>query len=201
MGYPSGSPFYLQKGVSMTLKELKQKVLVLIEEYAPDEAKYTADDDIAAKMTSVINQIMFEICRVKRIPKFIEMNVTAGDVLDFDILESECGYAIYQVQMISGVNYETRGDGTVFKILEDGKAEIDVFVYPENITEKTKDNYELELTQDVLEVMPYGIAADLLTTDVSSNYKEFRNRYEQMLMRLDSRNHIPTISIVGGINV
>lgn len=185
----------------MTLKELKQKVLVLIEEYSPDEATFTADDDIANKMNDVINQIMFEICRVKKIPKYIELNVTAGDLVDFDMLESECGYTIYQVKIITGVDYETRGDGTIFKMLEDGTAEIDVYVYPEAITTKTKDNYELELTQDVLEVMPYGIAADLLATDVSSNYKEFKERYEQMLMRLDSRNHIPSISIVGGIKI
>ena len=185
----------------MTLKELKRKVLVLVEEYDPTDGALTADDDIADKMNDVINQIMFEICRIKKIPKLIEMNVSEGDVIDFEALEAECGYAIYQVQLVTGVAYETRGDGTLLRMLESGKAEIDVFVYPEAITSDTKDNYEFELTADVLEIMPYGIAADLLATDVSSNYKEFKQRYETMLSRLDARNQMPMISIVGGFNV
>jgi hypothetical protein len=186
----------------MTLKELKQKVLVLIEEYSPDsEGKLTKDEDIDGKMNAVINQIMYEICRLKKIPKYIEMDVTAGDLIDFATLESECGYEIFQVKRVMGVNYDERADGTLLKMLESGTAEIDVFVYPEAITAKTKDSYEFELTPDVLEIMPYGVAADLLATDVSSNYKEFKERYESMLMRLESRNHLPTVSIVGGINV
>lgn len=185
----------------MTLKELKRKVLVLIEEYDPDSATLTADSDIENKMIDVINQVMFEICRIKKIPKFVEMNVSEGDRIDFDTLEAEVGYAIYQVKLITGVDYEARGDGTIYKMLESGTAEIDVFVYPEAITSKTKDSYEFELTADVLEVMPYGIAADLLATDVTGMNKEFKQRYETMLTRLDSRNQMPSISIVGGINV
>lgn len=185
----------------MTLKELKQKVLVLIEEYDPDSETLTADDDIENKMNDVINQIMFEICRIKKIPKFIEMEVSEGDRIDFEALEAECGYVVYQVSRVTGVEYETRGDGTILKMLESGKAEIDVFVYPEAITSKTKDSYEFELTADVLEVMPYGIAADLLATDVTGMNKEFKQRYETMLTRLDSRNQMPMITFVGGINV
>lgn len=187
----------------MNLRELKQKVLVLIEEYAPDEdgKKLTKDDDIDSKMNDVINQIMFEVCRMRKIPKYIEMDVSAGELVDFERLESECGYAIYQIKLCSGVGYEPKADGTILKMLESGTAEIDVFVYPEAITSKTKDSYEFELTPDVLEIMPYGIAADLLVTDVSSNYKEFKERYEMMLARLDPRNHMPSISIVGGINI
>lgn len=187
----------------MTLKELKQKVLVLIEEYMPDEEskRLTADTDIDSKMNDVINQIMYEICRMKKIPKYIALAVTAGDLIDFEMLESECGYAIYQIKCVSGVLCEPRADGTIWKVLESGTAEIDVFVYPEAITSKTKDSYEFELTPDVLEIMPYGIAADLLATDVSSNYQEFRQRYETMLSRLDPRNNMPMISFVGGINV
>lgn len=187
----------------MTLKELKQKVLVLIEEYMPDEEgkRLTADDDIHNKMNDVINQNMYEICRMRKIPKYIEMEVSAGDLLDFAALESECGYEIYQIKYVTGVGYEPRADGTILKILDSGTAEIDVFVYPEAITSKTKDSYEFELTPDALEILPYGIAADLLATDVSSNYQEFRQRYETMLARLDPRNHMPTVSIVGGINV
>ena len=91
----------------MTLKELKRKVLVLIEEYAPNEEtkRLTADDDIENKMNDVINQNMFEICRKKKLPKYIEMEVNKGDLIDFERLEMECGYAIYQIRLVSGVDY------------------------------------------------------------------------------------------------
>ena len=185
----------------MTLLEMKKKVLGLIEEVNPDSALLTDDPDIATKLNDVINQIMFELARMKKIPKYIEMEVAAGDLIDFARLESECGYEIYQIKYVTGVGYETRADGTLLKILDSGTAEIDVFVYPEAITSKTKDTYEFELTPDVLEIMPYGVAADLLATDVSSNVQEFRQRYEIMLTRLDTRNHMPSVSIVGGIDV
>lgn len=183
----------------MFLKEMITNVLTMIEEYDPNSlTNFTNDEDIANKIKPAINRKMYELCRIKKIPKYIEMTVTAGDVLDFDTLASECGYDIYQVKLITGVKYDVRGDGTIYKIREDGTAEIDVFVYPDAITEKTSNGYEFELSADVLEIMPYGVAADILSTDVSSNYVEFKNQYERMLSRLDTRNQTPSISIEGG---
>ena len=183
----------------MFLKEMITNVLTMIEEYDPNALKnFTSDEDIANKIKPAINRKMFELCRIKKIPKYIEMTVSAGDVIDFDAISSECGYDIYQVKLITGVKYDTRGDGTVYKIREDGTAEIDVFVYPDAITEKTSNGYEFELSADVLEIMPYGVAADILSTDVSSNYVEFKNQYERMLSRLETRNQVPSISFEGG---
>jgi hypothetical protein len=60
--------------------------------------------------------------------------------------------------------------------------------------------YEFELTPDVLEVMPYGIAADLLKSDVSAEYgMQYSTRYELLLSRLDPRSHMTSIYIEGGI--
>lgn len=185
----------------MTLKEIKQKTLVLIEEYSPNGKQLTTDSDIENKMNPVVNQVMYELCRIKKIPKYVEMKATAGSVIDFETIGKECGYEIYQINAIKGVHCEEHGDGTIFKFLEDGTAKIDVFVFPESITAKTNDSYEFELSADVLEIMPYGIAADLLSTDVSSNYKEFKQRYETMLSRLDTRNQLPTVRVTGGVAV
>lgn len=186
----------------MTLKELKRKTLVLIEEYNADAASQTDDIDIEAKFNDIANQRMIELCRMKKIPKYVRMDVKEGDTITFDDLENEVGYGIYQVAMIRGIDYDIRANGTVFKILIDGTAEIDVFVYPELITDKTKDSYELELSPDALEILPYGIAADILSTDVSSGYgKVYRDMYETMLSRLDSRYQMPLITIEGGVNI
>lgn len=186
----------------MTLLEMKKKVLSLIEELNPDSDMLTDDPDIATKLNEVINQVMYELARFKKIPKYIETEVKEGDVLNFNKLEGKAGAEIYQIIMIGGVEHMLKASGTVIKILESGTAEIECYVYPERITEDTKDNYEFELSADVLEIMPYGIAGDLLKSDVSSEYgKIYSDRYESMKQMLDPRYNMTSVQIEGGVDV
>ena len=187
----------------MTLLEMKKKVLGLIEELNPNSELLTDDPDISTKINDVTNQIMFELARMKKIPKFVELEVRVGDIIEFADIEKECGYEIYQIGLVSGVEFTPKADGTVLKITGDGTAEIDCYVYPERITEKTKDKaYEFELSNDALEIMPYGIAGDLLRSDVSADYgRYYSERYESMLMRLDPRYSMSSIYIEGGVSL
>ena len=187
----------------MTLLDMKKKVLALIEELNPNSELLTDDPDIAAKINEVTNQILFELARMRKIAKYVELDVSAGDMVEFADIEKKCGYEIYQLGTVRGVLYDVKANGTVLKILESGTAEIDCFVYPERITEKTKDKaYEFELSPDVLEIMPYGIAGDLLKSDVSAEYGNvYSTRYEAMLQRLDPRYHMTSIYIEGGVSV
>lgn len=185
----------------MTLLEMKKKVLGLIEELNPDSELLTDDPDISMKINDVTNQIMFELARMKKIPKYVEMEVKQGDIIEFADIEKECGYEIYQLALVGGVVCQYKADGTILKVLEDGTAEIDCYVYPERITETTKDKaYEFELSPDALEIMPYGIAADLLKSDVSTEYgRIYAERYETMLQRLDPRYAMNSVTIEGGV--
>lgn len=184
----------------MTLLEMKKKVLALIEELNPLSEYLTDDPDIQAKINEVTNQILYEMARFKKIPKYVEIEVNEGDTLEFADIEKECGYEIYQIDLVCGVRYVPKANGTVLKMLESGTAEIDCFVYPERITEKTKGTYEFEVSNDVLEIMPYGIAGDLLKSDVSTEYGQiYSNRYQEMLSRLDHRYQMPTCYIEGGV--
>lgn len=186
----------------MTLKEMKQKVLSLIEELNPLSDLLTDDPDIAAKINEVTNQILYEMSRFKKIPKYVEIDVKEGDILEFADIEKACGYEIYQIDVVCGVRYVPKANGTVLKMLEGGKAEIDCFVYPERITSKTKDSYEFEVSNDVLEIMPYGIAGDLLKSDVSAEYGNiYATRYQAMINALDYRYQMPCITIEGGLEV
>ena len=172
----------------------------MIEELNPNSELLTDDPDIATKFNDVTNQIMFELARMKKIPKYVEIAVNKGDTVEFADIERECGYEIYQISLVSGVNFSSKANGTVLKILESGTAEIDVFVYPERITAKTNDDYEVELSADALEIMPYGIAGDLLKSDVSTEYGTiYSTRYESMLQRLDPRFQMTSIFIEGGV--
>lgn len=186
----------------MTLKEMKLKVLALIEELSPNAENFTEDPDISAKINYVTNQVMFALARIKKIPKYVEIEVSKGDVIEFADIEKECGNEVYQISLVTGVKVSFRADGTVMKVLEDGTAEIDCFVYPERITDTTKDTYEFELSADVLEIMPYGIAADLLKSDVSAEYGSvYATQYESMKQTLDPRYKTSSIYIEGGVSV
>ena len=187
----------------MTLLEMKKKVLGLIEELNPKSELLTDDPDVSTKINDVTNQVMFELARMKKIPKYVEIPVSKGDLIDFSTIEKKCGNEVYQIDMVSGVLYATKAEGTVIKVLEDGVAEIEVFVYPERITETTKDNaYEFELSNDALEILPYGIAGDLLKSDVSTEYGSvYSTRYETMLQRLDPRYMMSSVYIEGGVAI
>ncbi len=186
----------------MTHDEMKKKTLALIEELNPNSKLLTDDPDIAAKYNYVANQVMFELVRMKKIAKYVEIDVSAGDVLTFEEIGRAVGYDVYQLAKVSGARHVSRASDTVIKVLEDGVLEVDCYVYPESITDKTKGSYEFELSADVLEIMPYGIAADLLKSDISAEYgKIYADRYENMLARLDPRNGMPSIRFEGGVNI
>lgn len=186
----------------MTLMDMKYKVLRLIEEANPNNENLTDDPDISMKINDVINQILYELARFKKIPRYIEFEVTKGETIDFERLEKECGSEIYQIANVTGISFQPKADGTVIKVLEDGTAEIECYIYPERIDDKTKKNYEFELSPDALEIMPYGIAADLLKSDVSTEYGAiYAQRYEELKSRLDSRYSMPSITFEGGVNI
>jgi hypothetical protein len=87
----------------MNLLEMDKKVLALIEELNPDSDYLTDDPDIAAKKYEVMNQVMFELARIKKIPKYVEIPVSVGDTITFEDIESESGYEVYQLGTVDGV--------------------------------------------------------------------------------------------------
>lgn len=182
---------------------MKKKYLALIEEVNPDSEYLTDDPDLAAKQNEVVNQVMFELARHKKLPKYAEIEVEAGDLITFDDIAKACGYEVYQLGTIGGVAYSPKADGTVLKVRESGVMEINCYVYPERITEKTKDKaYEFELPAEVLEIMPYGIAADLLKSDVSAEYgRVYAERYIELKQMLDPRYQVASIYIDGGVTI
>ena len=187
----------------MTLLEMKKKVLGLIEELNPDSETLTDDPDIELKINDVINQVLFELARMKKIPRYIELEVTEGDLIDYERITDECGSSVYQINLVDGVAYEIKADGTIIKALESGTMGIDFYIYPESITEKTNDKgYEFELSADALEIMPYGVAGILLKSDASMDFgKMYSEEFELKKRELDPRYNMGSISIVGGVNI
>lgn len=178
----------------MTLGTMKKKVLAMIEELNPESEYLTDDVDIKAKINDVINQIMFEVARRKKIVEKVDVNVEKGQVLDLLTLER-----FYQLRLLRFTGqYEEVENMIIFDNF--GIANVFYYKLPIEITNETTDDYEFELTQDALEIMPYGIAGDLLKSDVSAEYGAvYSNRYESMLQRLDSKYTAGGFSIEGGV--
>ncbi len=187
----------------MTLKEMKRKILALIEELSSDGTALTRDEDIKAKLGDVIGQVMFELCRLKKMPKYIDgIEAVAGEAIDFEVLSMLCGYEVYQLIRVSGAAHDLRAEGTVIKPLEDGVLEVECYVFPTGITSETADDYTFEISADLLEILPYGAAADLLKSDVSTSYgKNYADRYEKMIARLDPRYQVGMITVEGGVDI
>ena len=184
----------------MTLREVIRRVLALIEELNESSELLTDDPDIAAKIRSVIDHVQHELARMKKIPEYVETEVTAGEILRFSDISAVCGRTVYQLGNVTGAAYDLRANGTVLKFTQSGNVQIDCFVYPAAISEETPLDREMELSEDVLNILPYGVAADLLKSDVSAGYGSvYANRYEQMLQRLDPRNSMPGITFEGGV--
>lgn len=180
----------------MTLEEMKIKVYALIEEYSEDADDLTEDIDLSTKINSVINQIQNELARFKKINAYQELEVEEGDVVTLKDELSD----FYQLNLIRGVSHEIIGDRVLFN--ESGTAKVFYYKYPKQIDENTSDTHKLELSTDALEIMPYGVAGDLLKSDVSNQYGQvYFNRYKQMINELDPREAMPTVEIAGGINV
>ena len=178
----------------MTLKEMKQKTLRLIEEINPESELLTDDPDIAAKINDVINQIQFELVRIKKIPTKTQVVID-----DYKIYEMDD--EVYQIFKITGCpTFDIIGKEVIFPDNFEGEATIYYYKYPDRITSTTSDNYTFELSDDVLEIMPYGVAGDLLKSDVSNAYGNiYSQRYEQMKQQLDTRYNMGFIEIGEGI--
>lgn len=185
----------------MTLFEMKEKILWLIEEGDPENAFLTEDTDITGKLNPIIDQLQFELARHKKLPRFLKLPVKAGQVVDFACLSQACGADVYQLGLVSGVPYLIRGAGAILEFTRDGVANIECYVYPLRITSQTPDSQTLSLSADCLEILPYGAAADILKSDPTAQYgKLYAQRYEQMLQRLDPRYSMTGIRFEGGVD-
>lgn len=180
----------------MTLEELKIKIYSMIEEYNENEDELTDDEDLALKMNSIINQIQNEICRIKKLPAYTTIEVEEGQELTFDDIAKD----VYQINIVKGVDTDTLQDRIICN--EKGTARIYYYKYPKQINSESEDTQVLDLPIDLLEIIPYGVAGDLLKSDVSSQYGTiYSARYREMLQQLDPRYNANSVFIDGGVTI
>lgn len=180
----------------MTLKEMKQRTLALIEEINKDSKYLTDDIDIQEKINYVIDMKQHELARIKKIAAYDTINAKEGE--EVNLYEEYPNF--YKLDKITDVRFDIFENIVIFE--EEGTAKVYYYKYPTKIDAKTTDDYEFELSMDVLEIMPYGVAADLLKSDVSAQYGQVYERaYREALNLLDISANGGVFEFKGGLNV
>ena len=201
----------------MTAKEMKIKAFSLIEEYYPDKKLLADDQDVIYKANGVINSVMLDLIKYKKLPAKYTYNLKkSSPTLALDNIPD-----FYQLNAISDIDYEIVGDYeikfNVENMTEDTKKiSIYYYKYPElmdltfeatngkteeEVASEYDNSFEFDLPTDILEIMPYGIAADLLKQDMISNYgKYFYERYQELKQMLDRRRTNSSVVISGGLD-
>lgn len=200
----------------MTLKEMKVKTFSLIEEYYPDEPNLAEDEDVINKINGVVNQIQMDLMRYRKMPANTEIEINENDDHIIDLSSEIKAYQINKIilKATNGADetYEMIDDVTL-EINEDFVGTIRVFYYrlpklckvtfdSEDERQEEDENFTFDLDSSLLEIMPYGIAADLLKMDMISSYGTyFYNRYLELRNSIDSRRTVGSIRFEGGIDV
>ena len=122
----------------MTLEQMKYKVLRLIEE-TNEGSTYTDDPDIQLKLNDVINQIMFELARMKKIPEKLEQDFDSEYIaehgLEYNLKDIENFYQLDNIRFtdLSGAEREIDVNMNYYKIPEEGHITIYYYKYPHNV--------------------------------------------------------------------
>lgn len=174
----------------MTLESMKKRIYQLIEEVSDSQEHLTDDPDYEKKVNACIDMIQNELSRIKKIPAKMEYSTiepeegeetTGGHILEFPS-------DMYQLDKIIGCDFDLYGKEIHFDPEYNGDVTIYYYKYPTAITDSTADTYTFELDQDALEIMPFGVAGDMLKSDPSTSYGSiYSNRYNELKQYLDSR--------------
>ncbi len=202
----------------MKLKEMKEKTYSLIEEYYPEEINLAEDTDVINKMNGVVNQIIMDLMTYRKIPATTDITVEENDSKTINLNTAvsdmfQLSKVKLDVDPRTGEEYEYENPfENIIELPEDYVGNVKVYYYrnptlctTEFVNDSARaaydDTYEFDLDPVLLEIMPYGIAADLLKMDMISNYgKYFYERYLEMKQKIDPRHSAGTVRIVGGYN-
>ncbi len=177
-----------------TLGNIKQKVFRLIEEINTSNQYLTDDPDLQLKINTVANAIQMELFTLRKAAIKDTLDVNEGDEINLKTKYSN----FYLLKKIEGVRYKIIDNLVTFR--EKGQAKIYYYAFPTPITIDSLDTQEISLDPNVIETMVYGIASDILKSDISANYGQiYYARYQELKANLDGRYTQGTISITGGI--
>lgn len=172
----------------MTIGQIKAAVMMLIDQYTPDSPP-TDDEETLAKLNTLIELSQVQLCQMKKTEKRCMLPENGGQE------ESETGLILYPLpQDFYQLHRVTKDGDEVWADVFDnelavkagqGALVMSYYAYPPEITQDTDDDTRLWLDRDILQVLPYAVAADLLKADPSADYVAFEQKYMGLLANLD----------------
>lgn len=193
----------------MTLGENKDIALALMEEYAPEKAGHSDDEDITLRINLIYAIAYQEISELKKIIKTKILKEITGQTS-----EGYTKYSLptmYQLKRIIALDenncevepdYKTVGKKDIYiSNQSDAQYILEYYAYPTVITNETDDSFMLEVDQDAQFFLPYMVVKDILKADPSEDYSAFFQEYQRKREQFDSRREIPSMisKEVGGI--
>ena len=189
----------------MTLGDNKKITLGLIEEYSKANPKLTEDEDISTRLNFVYATNYQELSEKKRILKTKVLKEISDEAVESGYTEYTLPSSMYQMKNIIALDennnkvntdYYTVGKRKIY-INNDSNYQyiLEYYAYPTVIEEDTDDDFVLELDQDVLMILPYMVASDILKTDPSADYTAFEVEYRRKLEQLNTSLSTPRATI------
>lgn len=180
----------------MTLGENKKITLGLIEEYSNANPKLTDDVDIQNRINFLYATNYQELSQRKKILKTKTLKEVTDEKLESGYTEYTLPSSMYQFKRVIALDennktvdadYYTIGKRKIY-INNESNANyiLEYYAYPSIIDEETDDDFTLELDQDVLFILPYAVANDILKTDPSADYSAFLADYNRKLENLNT---------------
>lgn len=166
----------------MTLRQVMEQILTLIEEYDKEnDTDLTNDPDIAAKIKHSIDNIQVELSQIKRIRKRITFDTTTTNVMKIPT-------DLFKIDKVKECDFEVVGNDIVFDEKYKGIVNVYYDKYPQLIENDTDLDTKLELSRDALEALVYGVASAILKADISANYSVYEYKYQELKQQLNNAN-------------
>ena len=165
----------------MTLQEVLKKVLTLIEEYdETNGTNFTNDPDIENKIRECIDNIQVELATIKRIKAVEEFDTSETN--EMDIPDD-----LYKIDKVKECDFEVLGNTIVFDENYKGIVHVYYDKYPDKINDNTALTKKLEISRDAIDCLVYGVASDVLKSDVSANYSVYEYKYQELKQKLNNQ--------------
>ncbi len=94
---------------------------------------------------------------------------------------------IYKIDKVKECDFEVLGNTIVFD--ENYKGIVDVYYdkYPDKINDNTALTKKLEISRDAIDCLVYGVASDVLKSDLSANYSVYEYKYQELKQKLNNQ--------------
>ena len=161
----------------MTLGEVKERVLELLDEYGS-----VGDEELEDRMLGLIDLGQKRLAGIQKSVKAVEADCTEGEwTLPADAL------GFYRLWVNGRLCRSLRWVGDKLLLPERASsAVVEYFVLPETINEGSDEDMVLGIRETAAACLPFLVAGELLSTDMVQDGNGLLHIYSQMVAELDT---------------